>query len=146
MGRPHKDRLLYDLAEVRKELTEEVGKLKPEEFNYAPKDDMKSCKALLQEIGSMEKICINWVDKLQMLEWDAAVSWSGDNAVDIMKDLAAIRGETLAYLNAATEESLQVGVPVPEEWKQYMPFEKIEPEEMIRGVPRHEYYHLGQLI
>src|SRR5262245_25043136 len=113
MGRPHKDRLIYDLAEVRKELTEEVAKLKPGEFTYAPKDDMKNCRALIQEIGSMEKICVTWIDKQQMLEWDAAVAWSGDNADAIMKDLTAIRSETIAYLHAATEDTLQVGVPVP---------------------------------
>lgn len=146
MGRPYKDRLLYDLNEVRKELSEEVAKLKPEEFNYAPKEDMKSCKALLQEIGTMEKICITWVTKQQMLEWDTAASWTGDDANAIIADLSAIRGETLAYLAASTEGSLQAGAPVPDVWKQYMPFEAIEPEEMIRWVTRHEYYHLGQLI
>src|SRR5262249_597533 len=127
MARPYKDRLVYDLNEVRKELTEEVAKLKPEEFNYAPEESMKSCKALLQEIGSMEKICVTWVAKQHMLEWDTAVSWSGDNADAIGTDLTAIRAETLAYLNASTEASLQAGVPVPEAWKQYMPFDAIEP-------------------
>ena len=63
MGRPHKDRLIYDFGEIRTELTAEVAKLKPEEFNWAPKPDMKSFKALLQEIGTMEKISINWVVK-----------------------------------------------------------------------------------
>ena len=146
MGRPYKDRLLYDLHEIRKELADEVAKLKPEEFNYAPEESMKSCKALLQEIGSMEKICLTWVAGQQMLDWDTAVSWSGDDANSIMADLASIRAETLAYIDSATEDSLQAGVPVPDEWKQYMPFESIEPEEMIRWVTRHEYYHLGQLI
>src|ERR1051326_9155585 len=134
MGRPYKDRLLYDLNEVRKELSEEVAKLKPEEFNYAPEESMKSCKALLQEIGSMEKICLASISRQQMLEWDSAVSWSGDNADAIMADLTSIRGETLTYLNSSTEESLQAGVLVPDAWKQYMPFEAIEPEEMLRWV------------
>ena len=146
MGRPYKDRLLYDLNEVRRELTEEVAKLKPEEFDYAPEESMKSCKALLQEIGSMEKICLTWVARQQMLEWDTAVAWSGQNADAIMTDLEAIRAETLDYLDSSSEDSLQAGVPVPDAWKQYMPFEAIEPEEMLRWVTRHEYYHLGQLI
>ena len=146
MGRPYKDRLLYDLNEVRRELTEEVAKLKLEEFDYAPKEDMKSCNALLQEIGTMEKICLTWVAQQKMLEWDTAVSWRGQDADATMSDLEAIRGETLAYLDGSSEESLQAGVPVPDAWKQYMPFETIEPEEMIRWITRHEYYHLGQLI
>ena len=43
MGRPHKDRLIYDFSEIRTELAAEVAKLKPEEFNWAPRPDMKSC-------------------------------------------------------------------------------------------------------
>ena len=146
MGRPHKDRLIYDFGEIRTELTAEVAKLKPEEFNWAPRPDMKSFKALLQEIGSMEKLSINWVAKQEMLDWETAVAWSGDTAEAIMNDLEAVRAETLAYLEGCTEEKLQTPIPVPDAWRQYIPFEAIEPEELVRWPARHEYYHLGQII
>jgi hypothetical protein len=148
MGRPYVKRLLHDLNEVRTELSTEVGKLKPEEFDWSPKPEleMKTCKALLQEIGTMEKICMNWVVNRQMLDWSTAVLWSGDTAASIMKDLEAVRNDTLAYLRDATEEQLQTAQPVPDEWRQYFPEDAIEPEEMIRWVSKHEYYHLGQLI
>ena len=148
MGRPHSERLLFDLNEVRKELEMEVDKVKAEEFEYSPSPDlgMKSCKALLQEIGSMEKICMTWTAHQQMLGWETAVAWSGNDAVSTMKDLAAIRAETLAYLKDAGEDKLQAPIPVPAEWRQYFAGDTIEPEEMIRWVTRHEYYHLGQLV
>src|SRR6185369_8440441 len=148
MGRPHSERLLFDLNEVRKELEIEVTKLKSEEFEYSPSPEqgMKSCKALLHEIGSMEKICMTWTIRQEMLGWETAVAWSRADAASTLKDLAAIRAETLAYLKDATEDKLQTPIPVPEEWRQYFAGDTIEPEEMIRWVTRHEYYHLGQLI
>ena len=49
-------------------------------------------------------------------------------------------------MNGVTEESLQTPTPLPESWKQYFPVADIEPEELIRWVCMHEYYHLGQII
>jgi uncharacterized damage-inducible protein DinB len=144
-GRPHRDRLLQELSDIRKELTEEAHKLKPEEFNWAPRPDMKTCKALLQEIGTMEKICVSWITQQTKLEWDKAVAWSGQDARAILSDLEKTRAETLRYLNSCTEEKLQTPVALPEAWHQYWG-PTVEPEEMLRWVTRHEYYHLGQLI
>lgn len=94
----------------------------------------------------MEKICMTWTTHQEMLGWETAVAWSGNTAESTLKDLAAIRAETLAYLNASTEETLETPIPVPSEWREYFSGDTIEPEEMIRWVIRHEYYHLGQLI
>jgi uncharacterized damage-inducible protein DinB len=144
-GRGHKERLTSEMGDIRKELTEEVKKLKPEEFGWAPRPDMKSCKALLQEIGTMEKICVHWIAKQNKLDWDKAVQWSGNDSQATLTDLEKLRAETLQYLSDCTEEKLQTPVPVPQEWQQYMG-KTVEPEEMLRWVARHEYYHLGQLI
>src|SRR5205823_4012264 len=126
----------------------EVAKLKPEEFDWSPKPEleMKTCKGLLQEIGTMEQLCIGWLVDQQMADWATAVSWSGDTAESTIKDLDAIRAKTLGYLNGCTEEQLETPVPLPESWYQYFPDTVIEPEELLRWVCRHEYYHLGQLI
>lgn len=144
-GRGHKERLTSEFNDIRKELTEEVKKLKSEEFDWAPRPEMKTCKGLLQEIGAMEKICVNWIASQSKLEWEKAVPWSGNDSQSTLNDLEKVRAETLQYLNACTEDKLQTSVPVPEEWHQYMG-KTVEPEEMLRWVARHEYYHLGQLI
>ena len=148
MGRPHKERLLHDLNEIRTELAGEIGKLNPEEIDYSPSPEnkMKTVKDLLQEIGTMEKITIGWLIEGKMAPWETAVAWSGSTAESTMKDLEAVRADTLRYLSDQTEESLQTPVPLPQEWHQYFPVKDIEPEEMLRWVCRHEYYHLGQII
>jgi hypothetical protein len=56
-GRSHRERLLKELSVIRRELSEEVQRLTPEEFDWAPRPDMKSFKAFLLEIGTMEKFC-----------------------------------------------------------------------------------------
>lgn len=138
-------RLLFELEDVRKELLEVVNKLKPEEFDWRPRPDMKSPKALLQEIGTMEKISMTVVAGGPKLEWEKAVSWSGDDAKAILKDLEKIRKETVRYLKTADEKLLKP-LQLPKAWQQYFGGPTVAPEELVRWVARHEYYHLGQLV
>lgn len=140
-----KERLLKELKEIREELVETARQIKPEEFDWRPRPDMKSAKALLQEIGTMEKICVNVLAGGPKLEWEKAVNWSGDDLKAILKDLESIRKETLRYLDSLSDEDLHKPVEMPESWHQYTG-PRWEPEEMLRWVARHEYYHLGQLI
>ena len=142
----HSQRLLRDLQDIRNELGEIVRELKPEEFDWHPRPDMKSPKDLLQEIGSMEKICMNVASGGPKLEWERAVSWSGTDQNAIWKDLEAIRAETVRYLQSISEELLQKPMRLPETWHQYFGGPTVEPEELVRWVARHEYYHVGQLI
>ncbi len=71
--------------------------------------------------------------------------WSGDDLNSILKDLEDIRRETLRYLDSLSDDDLHKPVEMPESWHQYTG-PRLEPEEMIRWIARHEYYHLGQLI
>jgi len=147
-GRPHRERLIQELDGIRKELSGEVQRLKPEEFDWAPGPDMKSFRALLQEIGTMEKVCVGWFIHRAVLDWKDAENSLGLNGSEpgaAIDALGRVRGETHSYLNACTEEQLQTPVSLPEEWHVYWG-PTIEPEEVIRWVARHEYYHLGQLI
>jgi uncharacterized damage-inducible protein DinB len=146
--RPHRDRLLNDLEQIRKELIGEVRKLKPEEIDWAPQPGMKSCRALLLEIATMEKECMHWLSHGEMLDWkgiENSIAWPDQEPQSALNALERVRAETLAYLNDRTEADLEASLPVPEEWRQFMG-ETIEPEEIVRWVTRHEYYHLGQLI
>jgi uncharacterized damage-inducible protein DinB len=144
-GRPHKDRLLAQLNDIRKELVEEVTRFKPEEFDWVPHPGMKSCKALLDEVARMEKVCVSYAANQSRPEWEKAASFSGNDVKSYLTELERIRSETVKYLDSCTEEKLQTPIPMPEAWQQYFG-KTVEPEEMLRWVTRHEYYHLGQII
>ena len=150
-GRPHRERLLKELRVIRMELSEEVQRLTPEEFDWAPRPDMKSFKALLLEIGTMEKFYIHWLLRHVALDWkEAENSLAGPEPRSVLEALGRVREETLSYLTDCTEEQLQTPVPLPAEcpvgegpeyWEP-----TVEPAEVIRWIARHEYYHLGQII
>ena len=145
MGTPHSERLQKSLAEVRKELIETVKDIRDDELDWAPREGMKNYRALLQEIGTMEKLCESWLKTGEILPWDMAIYVTGDSLQEAVNDLEMIRSLTIAYLKSASEEKLQTPVAVPEDWQQYWGKE-IEPEEAFRWVVMHEYYHLGQII
>ena len=145
MGRVHSERLLHNLQDVRRELTETVSPIPDDELGWAPAEDMKSYRALLQEIGCMERICTRWLATGDFLEWDMPGHVPANSTQSALQDLSTIRAETKAYLETVDESTLQTAVPVPAEWQQYWGNE-IEPEEVIRWIAQHEYYHLGQII
>lgn len=147
-GRPHNQRLLSDLQEIRKELNGEIERIQPDEWDWTPGPEMKSFRALLLEIGAMEKICVYWVATGKTLDWgeiQKSLAWEGTDPKAAIASLAGVRQATNEYLEAATEEQLQTPLAVPDEWQQYWG-KAIEPEETFRWVCRHEYYHLGQII
>ena len=148
-ARPHAQRLQGDLDEIRAQLLEIVQALTPEELDWSPRPDlkMKSFKQQLQEIGTMEKLTAHMAQHQEVLDWNTV--WQSLDKPDIaalLSDLAAIRAETLAYLDACTEERLQTPIPLDAEWQGYFHAPAVEPEELLRWIARHEYYHLGQLI
>jgi|SRR5579871_4482543 len=147
-GRPHAERLRTELHDIRKELAQEAQKLGPEEFAWAPRPDMKTYLQLLQEIGTMEKLCVHWLTHGVVLDWkevEKTLVGAGDEPASILPALEQVRAETLQYLQTCSEEQLETPVSLPEEWHRYWP-PTLEPEEILRWVGRHEYYHLGQFI
>jgi hypothetical protein len=62
-----------------------------------------------------------------------------------MQSLGTIRAETTQYLRGCSEDDLETPIAVAEDWHQYMGAE-IEPEEFVRWICRHAYYHLGQIV
>lgn len=145
MGTPHAARLQKGLAEVRKELIETVKDITDEEFGWAPREGMKTYRALLQEIGTMEKLTNSWLTTGQILAWDMPAYVSGDSVQAALADLDSIRFATNSYLESATEDKLQTPIAVPQDWQQYWGPE-MEPEEAFRWIVMHEYYHLGQIV
>jgi uncharacterized damage-inducible protein DinB len=147
-GRTHKERLIKDLNEIRGELRKELALVKPENFEWAPEPSMKSYKALLLEIGTMEKLCAGWMADKKMEGWgeaETSLGWDGTDVESLLASLEKVREKTLAYLESCTEEQLQTPIDMPVEWHQYMG-PTVEPEELVRWICRHEYYHLGQVV
>ena len=148
-GRPHAERLRKDLDEVRAQLIETVKDVAPEEMDWAPRPDlkMKTIKQLLQEIGAMEQVTCHMAIHQEELDWGGA--WEALDQPDMRSLLIALTGirtATLAYLDGCTEETLQTPIPLTPDWQGYFGAPEVEPEELIRWIVRHEYYHLGQLI
>ncbi len=142
--RPVKDRLVKCLKGVRDEVTALSNKIGRDEFNWAPRPDMKSFRELLREMATMERICIAWVSTGQELVWESAVAWSGEDLESTLRDLERVRKQTTTYLASCTEEQLEQ--PMPALWGSFLGREMLEPEEMVRWVAMHEYYHLGQMV
>ncbi len=140
-----KEQIQTELEGIRNELIETAKDIKTEEFTWEPRPGMKSAKALLQEIGVMEKLHTLFLAENKLADWQSAVSWSGDGVADILGDLQKIRAEALAFLESCSEEDFVAPRVIPEPWQQWWGTEA-SPEAMLRWIARHEYYHLGQLI
>ena len=149
MGRPHAERIRYDLTEIRNQLTETIKDLTPDEMNWAPNPatGMRPIKDLLQEIGTMEAVTLRMASSGEYLDWGAVTqSLDKSTVTELLAAMAEIRKTTVAYLETVTEEQLETPMPLNTEWQGYFGVAAIEPEELLRWIVRHEYYHLGQLI
>ncbi len=148
-GRPYAQRLRKDLDEVRNELLETVTSLMPDELDWVPREnvEMKSYKQILQEIGTMEKLTLHMAQHGEELDWGTIQQSLDKNDLrSLLEELGAIRAQTLAFLEICTEEQLQTPVPLSLEWQGYLHMPVVEPEELLRWIVRHEYYHVGQLV
>ena len=149
LGRPHAERIRHDLTEIRKELTETVRGLTPDAMRWSPNPDtgMRPVKDILQEIGTMEAITLHMAAQGEYLDWGAVTqSLDKDNIIDLLAAMSEVRKTTLAYLESVSEEQLETPMPLNAEWQGYFGVDAIEPEELLRWIVRHEYYHLEQII
>lgn len=148
-GRPHAERLRSDLNGIRKELTETIKDLTPDDLNWMPNPDskMRTIKDIIQEIGAMEAVTFHLAAYQTDLDWGTAMqTLDKDTVTDLLGVLSEIRGRTVAYLESVSEETLETPIPLNAEWQGYFNVSVIEPEELMRWLVRNEYYHLGQLI
>ena len=145
MTRPHSTRIQANLDDIRRELVNNVSPIPDSDLGWAPAAGMKSYRDILQEIGVMEKLCAHWIATGDLLDWNPPAFIPAETCANALAELEAIRTETSKYLTNVTEETLQTQIPVPPSWQQYMGKE-IEPEEVVRWIAQHEYYHLGQII
>jgi hypothetical protein len=145
--RPHAQRLLQDLKQMRADLKETVRELGPDRFEWEPRPGMRTCKNLLIEIGTMDALSRGLASRGELLSWNTV--WNSLDKGSMEETLVAldeVRAETIAYLESVTEEQLETPIPLPEAWQEYFDNAKfIEPEELINWIARNEYYHYGQL-
>ncbi|MES2462270.1 MAG: DinB family protein [Armatimonadota bacterium] len=149
LGRPHAERIRLDLNEIRKELTETLEGMSSDDLNWVPNPDaeMRSVKNIVQEIGAMEAVTLHMAAYQKDLDWNGVMeSLNKDSAAELLAVLSDIRSTTLAYLENATEEQLETPVALNAEWQGYFNAPVVEPEELLRWIVRHEYYHLGQIV
>ena len=147
--RSHAERIKIELTERREELTKLLAALPTEELDWAPAAGMKTYRALLQEIGAMELVCLNYAKSQEQGDWEAAfasIGQSGNDIGAILRDMEAVRKQTLAYLDGCTEADMETPIPLHGPWQHYFGGTHVEPEEIFRWICRHEYYHLGQLV
>ena len=143
--RSRKESVQVGLEEIRKELLETAEPIKSEEFAWEPRPGMKSAKALLQEVGAMEKMHTAFLAQGKSLDWNDAVKWSGESVQAILSDLKKIREETLVFLKKCSDKDFEGPRAIPEPWQQWWGAEA-SPEAMLGWIRQHENYHLGQLI
>jgi len=136
--------LQTELADTREALKGYCKDIVTEEFVWEPRPGMKSVKAQLEEVGIMEKIHTHLLNTGDVLKWQAAITWSGEDVDSIFNDLDNIRKETNAYLESCSDEDFFTIRPMPEQLQAWWGKE-FAPEKMIRWILRHEYYHVGQI-
>lgn len=140
-----KDRTAETLHQIRGELLTTVEGTAPAEFVWEPRPGMKSMKALLQEIGTMERLHTLFLAEGAEGDWETVVQWHGDGLDDTLADLKAIRAETDGFLASCSMADFETPRAIPEPWQKWWGPEAT-PEAMLNWITMHEYYHLGQLV
>lgn len=137
------EKWLQNLKENRDELLETVTGITPEEFVWEPRPGMKSAKDLLTEIAAGEIWLNHFLSSPEnKITWDNAFKQvKAKTLPEILEELEKVRENTIQRFKNFTEEDLIQEYELPGH-----PDQKFSPEEAMRYMIQHEYYHLGQLI
>lgn len=137
------EKWFQNLQEIREELIDTVQNMTENELNWVPKEGMKSAKSLLIEIAAGEI----WLDSFltnpgEKLSWKEAFKQvKGNDLPSLLSELASLRQNTITIFSQYTEKELFEEKQWPND-----PEKTFSPEETMRYLIQHEYYHLGQLI
>lgn len=147
MSRSIAERLLIEMRQIREELRQTVSPIADTDLDYAPAEGMKGYRALLQEIGAMQAETMLFLTTGKVPEWsDCGAMIHGDTFAALLETMDAVQSSLTAYLQGAEDDELRSTLPMPEEWVGFFETHRIEREELVRWVCRHEYYHLGQIV
>lgn len=137
------DKWLENLKEIRDELIETTKTITSEEYTWEPRPGMKSAKALLTEIAAGEIWLIHFLrNPEEKLSWDNSFKQvKAENLETILTELEVLRRQTIELFQKIPPDDLLKEYEIPGH-----PDQKFSPEEAMRYMIQHEYYHLGQLI
>lgn len=145
--RPLSERLLHELDQVRGELRATVSSIPNSDLDWAPAPDMKSYRKLLIETaGMLGEVAIllgeGRIHDYFVLKEEIV----GETFEELLAILDGYLETVRLWVREATEDHWRTPFAIPDEWAGFYGTKQIEPEEMIRWVARHEYYHLGQIL
>src|SRR5579862_6035532 len=145
MGRRLGERLSFEAEQIRKELRKEISKVSEADLDWAPAEGMKSYRALLKEIGAMQVESTILVDEGWLPSYEQAEERiTGATVEQLMASLDENHRQLLGYLAKVEDSVLNDPIEVPKDWEGFFGTTQLEPEELVRWICRHEYYHQGQ--
>jgi uncharacterized damage-inducible protein DinB len=135
------------LNAVRRDLDQVVERLSDADLRWRPALGMPTIADILLEILNKETETIGWIEAGVWPD-DAADSFEAESALleEIRVKMAAIRGDTFAYIDGKTEEELQRLVHNPNRWNEGFHLPECPLSEVLRFIASHEWYHTGQLV
>lgn len=147
MRRPLSSRLIEELKLVRRELLDELHSLRDDQLPFAPSEGMKPYGVLIQEIATMQAETAIILCEGRVPEYgDLKVECRRNSIADYIELLESDLARIVANIESADEAVLSSPLPLEISWASYFGSEQIEPEELIRWIARHEYYHLAQIV
>ena len=147
MSRALRDRIIYELQQVRAELHEVCRTLTPSDLEYAPALGMRTLRGQLLEIKSTQ-------DQIaEMILTGKYVSFSEPTdkeeqatCNELLNRLDITLSQLTTYLNSLENTDFANTIEVPESWQDFLGTTNIEIDELARWLARHEYYHIGQIV
>lgn len=144
MARALSERLIHELTSIREELKHELERVSDAELDWAPSEGMKSYRAQIQEIGAMTAETTTVLTEGRIPSWEEAeAKVRGESVAELVASLDETLATLLSHLRAGFCEER---IAIPEEWEAFFGTAILEPEELVRWIARHEYYHLGQIV
>lgn len=140
------DFLKARLRYVRQDFDEVLDGMTDADLALRPVEDMPSVAGLLVEMANKEKELVAWLRTGEWPDDDPDDFDETASLAEIRAVFAALREQTLDYIDSFDEAGLEELVPCPEKWWEALRLEACPRSEILRNIASHEWYHTGQLI
>ena len=137
-----------NFAAVRTELAETFPHLTDDMLEWAPVPGMHTIRRLFMDIMTTEQSILERLRGLPRStdeELDAPYL-SIKTVAGLLEKMAAVRDDTLGYLDTLDEAELAGPSPHWKSWSDGLQLNPTPVSEVLRYIARHEYYHAGQLF
>jgi uncharacterized damage-inducible protein DinB len=140
-------RLLKRLELVRADLLEAMGRLSDADLPWAPTEGMRTVDGLFREIAGTEVALLDALQGKKARSFGAIEKRFLATTVEEWRGvLAGVRAETVAFIEARSEEELEAPVRLPKGWPESLGLDEVPTSEPLRTLAAHEWYHTGQLV